>query len=51
MRFIILSENHNIYHTDVKLENIMLEKNELSSIKLIDFSNYIKIPKNNEIIQ
>ena len=44
-----LSENHNIYHTDVKLENIMLEKkNELSSIKLIDFSNYIKIQKNND---
>lgn len=44
-----LSENHNIYHTDVKLENIMLEKkNELSSIKLIDFSNYIKIPENND---
>ena len=46
-----LSNKHNIYHADIKLENIGLaNKNDLSSIKLIDFSNYLKIPKNKQYI-
>ncbi len=38
---------HNIYHGDIKLENIMLtKKNDITNLKLIDFTNYIIIPKN-----
>ena len=37
---------YNIYHADIKLENVILsKKNSLQNLKLIDFSNYVYIPK------
>ena len=47
-----LSSKHNLYHSDIKLENIALEEEDnLSGLKLIDFSNYVIIPKKEEYVK
>lgn len=46
-----LSQNK-LYHTDIKLENIALKnENDLTKIKLIDFSNYIMINDNVDYVK
>ena len=45
-------QKFNIYHTDIKLENVILNKiNKINNIKLIDFTNYLKINKNKDFVE
>ncbi len=41
-------QEHDIYHTDIKLENILL--NDYNHIVLTDFGSYVSFKKNNELI-